>query len=78
MILLNLVFTFTIPGISIGAHIGGLIGGAGVGFLIVELDKRRVRRRGPARVRRDLARRRSPRCCSSRSLIARSKYPSVG
>ena len=32
MILLNLAFTFTIPGISMGAHIGGLIGGAALGL----------------------------------------------
>jgi membrane associated rhomboid family serine protease len=29
IIALNLVFTFAIPGISIGGHLGGLIGGAG-------------------------------------------------
>jgi membrane associated rhomboid family serine protease len=28
IIVINLVFSFTIPGISIGAHVGGLIGGA--------------------------------------------------
>jgi membrane associated rhomboid family serine protease len=44
MILLNLVFTFGIPGISIGGHIGGLIGGAAMGWVILEFDKRRGRR----------------------------------
>ena len=32
---LNLVFTFAVPGISIGGHIGGLIGG-GLAALLVE------------------------------------------
>jgi membrane associated rhomboid family serine protease len=43
MILLNLAFTFSIPGISVGGHIGGLIGGGALGWLILELDKRRGR-----------------------------------
>jgi membrane associated rhomboid family serine protease len=43
MILLNLVFTFRIPGISIGGHVGGLIGGAAIGWAILEFDKRRAR-----------------------------------
>ena len=34
LILINLAFTFGIPGISIGGHIGGLIGGALVGFAL--------------------------------------------
>ncbi|HET6173527.1 MAG TPA: rhomboid family intramembrane serine protease [Gaiellales bacterium] len=41
VILLNLVFTFSIPGISVGGHVGGLIGGGILGFVILELDKRR-------------------------------------
>jgi membrane associated rhomboid family serine protease len=79
IILLNLVFTFTIPGISIGGHIGGLIGGAAMGKVIVELERRR---RGRARE--------FPAPLVAISLtafaalmvvsyaLARSKYPSVG
>jgi len=32
IIAINLVFTFAVPGISIGGHLGGLVGGA-VGML---------------------------------------------
>ena len=34
-LLLNLLFTFTIPGISIGGHIGGVIGGAAAGWVVL-------------------------------------------
>ena len=34
VIVMNLVFTFTVPGISIGGHLGGIVGGALVGLLI--------------------------------------------
>ncbi len=34
LILINLAITFGIPGISIGGHVGGLIGGALVGFAL--------------------------------------------
>jgi membrane associated rhomboid family serine protease len=34
IIAINLVFTFLIPGISIGGHVGGLIGGAAAGYVI--------------------------------------------
>lgn len=37
---LNLLITFTVPGISIGGHIGGLAGGALVAFLFYELGDR--------------------------------------
>ena len=37
---LNLLITFTIPNISIGGHIGGLIGGALAAFVMVDLRER--------------------------------------
>lgn len=39
-VVLNLVFTFAIPGISIGGHIGGLIGGTLASLLIVAVARR--------------------------------------
>lgn len=37
---LNLVFTFGVSGISIGGHIGGLVGGALAAFLLVDVPLR--------------------------------------
>lgn len=40
IILINLVFTFAVPGISIGGHLGGLVGGAIAGVLFDVLRPR--------------------------------------
>jgi membrane associated rhomboid family serine protease len=42
-LIINLVFTLSVKGISIGAHLGGLAAGVIIGFAIVELgEKRRI------------------------------------
>lgn len=41
LIIINLVFSFTFPNISYGAHIGGLIGGALAALVIQAGDRRR-------------------------------------
>jgi membrane associated rhomboid family serine protease len=45
-VILNIVFTLSNTHISLGAHLGGLIGGAVAGFLLTRLEKRRVPNRG--------------------------------
>ncbi len=42
LILINLVISFTLPGISWGGHVGGLIGGAAAAFALKLGEQRRV------------------------------------
>jgi membrane associated rhomboid family serine protease len=42
-VILNLVFTFGFPGISVGGHLGGLIGG-GLAALVITYGERRAAR----------------------------------
>jgi membrane associated rhomboid family serine protease len=42
LLVLNLIITFTLPGISIGAHVGGIIGGAVAGWVMMAPRYRRI------------------------------------
>ena len=44
LVVINLIFTVSRPGISIGGHVGGLLGGAMVAWLVDEADRRRAPR----------------------------------
>lgn len=48
-LVLNLVFTFSVSGISIGGHLGGMVGG-GLGALLVVAAERRMARRETLRI----------------------------
>jgi membrane associated rhomboid family serine protease len=41
VLLINIVFSLSVSGISIGGHLGGFVGGAICGWLIVQLGERR-------------------------------------
>ena len=47
--MINLVLTFTIPGISIGGHIGGIVGGALAGWVVLPRTTSGVPRVGDLR-----------------------------
>jgi membrane associated rhomboid family serine protease len=46
LIVINLILSFSLANISVGAHVGGLIGGALAGVAIRTADRRRVRALG--------------------------------
>jgi membrane associated rhomboid family serine protease len=78
IILLNLALTFTIPGISKGGHIGGLIGGAAIAGILVEIDKRRRFARGNTAPIIAVSVVAFFSLLAISIALARSKYPSVG
>jgi energy-converting hydrogenase Eha subunit B len=45
-VVLNLVLTFSIPGIAIGGHLGGLAGGALAALLVIYVERRMAGRPG--------------------------------
>ncbi len=49
-LIINLAFTLSVKGISIGGHVGGLIAGAIAGFALVELGERRRMKWAPVAV----------------------------
>ena len=44
VLVINLVFTFAVPGISIGGHLGGLVGGFVAGYVLFDVSRRGVPR----------------------------------
>ena len=78
VVLLNLAITFTIPGISIGGHLGGLAGGAAITWVIVALARRRRLRGGGAAEVAGVAVVAFVALLVVAYGLARSKYPSLG
>ena len=75
MILLNLALTFTIPGISMGGHLGGLVGGAAIAAIFVELDNRRASPAAPRRRSSAVSVAAFFALLVASFALARSKYP---
>lgn len=48
LVLFNLAFTFLVPGVSIGGHVGGLLGGAAAAVPVFLLERRGQRGMGTA------------------------------
>jgi membrane associated rhomboid family serine protease len=44
-VIINVVFSLSASNVSIGAHVGGLVGGAVAGFLFTQLEHRRIANR---------------------------------
>jgi hypothetical protein len=43
LLVINLLFTFAVPGISIGGHLGGLLGGVIAGWVLLQVRRPGVR-----------------------------------
>jgi membrane associated rhomboid family serine protease len=44
MLLFNLIFTITVPGVAIGGHVGGVLSGLATGWLVTEFGEKRSKR----------------------------------
>ncbi|MGI9020633.1 MAG: rhomboid family intramembrane serine protease [Solirubrobacterales bacterium] len=49
-VVINLVFTFSVPNISVGGHVGGLVGGALAALLIAWFERSRIQNRLPIEI----------------------------
>jgi membrane associated rhomboid family serine protease len=75
LILLNIVFTFAVPNISVGGHLGGLIGGALLGFLYAVLEDRRRVFGGSRTAAVAIGAAFTVGCFVATVLVARAEYP---
>lgn len=71
LLLVNLLFTFAVPGISIGGHLGGLAGGLVAGWVLLDAGARWANKAAPLVVCAMIAA-----ACVAGSLWAAGQWPS--
>jgi membrane associated rhomboid family serine protease len=49
-VIINLVFTFSVPNISVGGHVGGLVGGAAAALVVAAFERSRMPNRLPVEI----------------------------